>query len=218
MVLSSTVILRDTVHVYVNPLPVMNCGTYGPVCVASGNVALAGAPAGGTWSGTGVSGASFNPATAGVGTHTLTYNYTDANTCTNSCTTNITVNAMPVVACGSYGPVCLSAAAIPLVGAPAGGTWSGSGVSGNSFAPATAGAGTHALMYSYTNVNVCTSTCTTNITVNALPVLACGSYGPFCINAPAAMLNGLPAGGTWSGTGVSAGSFIPRSPVPGNMR
>jgi gliding motility-associated-like protein len=216
MVLSSTVILRDTVHVFVNPLPVMNCGTYGPVCVAGGNVALAGTPAGGTWSGTGVTGSAFNPATAGVGTHTLTYNYTDANTCSNSCTTNITVNAMPVLACGNYGPVCLSAPAVALAGAPAGGTWSGPGVSGSSFSPSLAGAGTHALTYAYTNVNGCTSTCTTNITVNALPVLACGSYGPFCINAPAATLSGLPAGGTWSGTGVSAGNFDPSAAGAGS--
>ncbi len=209
MVLSSTVILRDTVHVFVNPPPVMNCGSYGPVCLSSGNVALAGTPVGGTWSGTGVSGSTFVPATAGVGTHTLTYNYTDANTCSNSCTTNITVNAVPVVACGAYGPVCLSAPAVALAGAPAGGTWSGPGISGNSFVPATAGAGTHALTYSYTNANGCSGSCTTNITVDPLPVLACGAYGPFCINAPAAVLNGLPAGGSWSGNGVSAGSFDP---------
>jgi hypothetical protein len=46
--------------------------------------------AGGTWSGPGVSGSSFNPTTAGVGTHTITYSLEGCNV-----TQNITVNAIP---------------------------------------------------------------------------------------------------------------------------
>jgi hypothetical protein len=34
----------------------------------------------------------FNPTVAGVGTHTITYTYTDANGCTNTTTQNILVN------------------------------------------------------------------------------------------------------------------------------
>ncbi|TVR76847.1 MAG: T9SS C-terminal target domain-containing protein [Chitinophagaceae bacterium] len=40
-----------------------------------------GSPAGGEFTGTGVENGSFNPATAGAGTHTVTYTYTDANGC-----------------------------------------------------------------------------------------------------------------------------------------
>ncbi len=187
----------------------MNCGTYGPVCISSGALALAGSPVGGVWSGPGITGSNFNPAFAGVGTHVITYSYTNANGCSNGCSTNITVNPLPVVACGNYGPVCISAPSIALVGAPIGGTWSGPGVAANAFDPATAGVGTFGVTYTYTNGNGCTSNCTANITVNALPMMNCGSPGPYCVNAPAAALNGTPAGGTWSGTGVSAGSFDP---------
>jgi hypothetical protein len=58
-----------------------------------GPVVLAGAPSGGAFSGNGVSGASFDPATAGVGSHTITYSYTDANGCANSATTTVVVEA-----------------------------------------------------------------------------------------------------------------------------
>ncbi|MEM9144033.1 MAG: gliding motility-associated C-terminal domain-containing protein, partial [Bacteroidota bacterium] len=49
-------------------------------------------PAGGTFSGTAVTGNSFDPAVAGIGTHTLTYSYTDGNGCTNTDMTSIIVH------------------------------------------------------------------------------------------------------------------------------
>ncbi len=61
------------------------------VCINESAVTLNGTPAGGTYSGTGVSGSSFNPATSGAGTFTVTYAYTDANTCTNNAQKTINV-------------------------------------------------------------------------------------------------------------------------------
>ena len=77
--------------VTVNALPTVSAGTYSSVTTLSNAVTLIGTPAGGTFSGTGVSGNSFNPATSGVGTFTLTYSYTDANGCSNSAQSSITV-------------------------------------------------------------------------------------------------------------------------------
>ncbi len=77
--------------VTVNELPVVSAGTYSPVFTTDNVVILAGNPSGGTFSGTGVSGNSFNPGVAGVGTFTLTYNYTDGNGCSNSAQGSITV-------------------------------------------------------------------------------------------------------------------------------
>lgn len=54
-----------------------------------------GYPAGGTYSGTGVSGTNFNASVAGVGTHTITYLYTDLNGCSNSSSKDILVTAVP---------------------------------------------------------------------------------------------------------------------------
>lgn len=53
-------------------------------------------PAGGTFSGTGVTGTNFNPATAGIGTHTISYVYADTNTCKDSVIQTITVKPLPV--------------------------------------------------------------------------------------------------------------------------
>lgn len=51
-----------------------------------------GSPPGGTYSGPGVSSGTFNPSTAGAGTWTITYTYSDTN-CTGTATQQITVNA-----------------------------------------------------------------------------------------------------------------------------
>lgn len=206
---AGTIILRDTVQVTVNPLPVMNCGSYGPVCADAPSLSLNGSPVGGTWSGPGVVGNTFSPTVAGPGTHDVTYAYTDGNGCSNSCTTSIVVHPLPVANCGSPGPFCVNDATQPLGGTPAGGTWSGPGVSGNSFDPAAAGSGAHAITYTYTDANGCVDDCTANVVVHTAPVLDCGSYGPYCVYQPSIPLGGTPAGGTWSGPGVSAGQFSP---------
>ncbi|MEO8067510.1 MAG: T9SS type A sorting domain-containing protein [Flavobacteriales bacterium] len=198
-----------SVNVVVNPLPTVNCGTYGPACVDAADILLGGSPGGGTWSGTGVTGNNFDPS---AGTQLVTYTYTDGNSCTNSCSTTITVNPLPVVTCPANSSVCIDALAYSLNGSgenPAGGTFSGPGVSGNSFDPGAAGAGTHTIMYCYADGNGCDDCCNYTITVNALPVLSCGSYGPVCVTDPDVLLAGSPSGGTWSGTGVTGSNFDP---------
>jgi uncharacterized protein (TIGR02145 family) len=61
-----------------------------------------GIPLGGSWSGTGVNtGAGiFNPATAGIGTHTITYSYTNVNGCINIASRTITVMDPGIFTCG----------------------------------------------------------------------------------------------------------------------
>lgn len=58
-------------------------------------------PPGGTFTGDGISTTGlFTPSVAGVGPHTITYSYTDANGCTNSKTQVIAVNRKPVITAG----------------------------------------------------------------------------------------------------------------------
>ena len=61
---------------------------------------MTGDPAGGTFSGAGISGNDFDPAAAGPGTHDITYTYTDGNGCTNTDVQSVTINTNPVVDLG----------------------------------------------------------------------------------------------------------------------
>ncbi|HWR33093.1 MAG TPA: zinc-dependent metalloprotease family protein [Chitinophagaceae bacterium] len=60
-------------------------------------VLTGGTPAGGVYSGTGVTGTNFNASVTGAGTFTLTYTYTDVNGCVNSVTKTITVRLQPTI-------------------------------------------------------------------------------------------------------------------------
>jgi hypothetical protein len=83
---------------------------------------------------------------------------TDANGCTTTATFTITEPSAPVVTysepvdttCDTQAPWSLS------FGSPAGGTWSGPGVSGNTFDPVVAPIGFNVITYTYTDVVGCT--------------------------------------------------------------
>lgn len=66
---------------------------YDTVCTVLSPFALTGGlPAGGTYSGPGVTGGVFDPVAAGPGTHTITYTFTDVNNCTGTLTQTIYVD------------------------------------------------------------------------------------------------------------------------------
>ncbi|MDF1697314.1 MAG: hypothetical protein P1U56_15835, partial [Saprospiraceae bacterium] len=137
-----------TYDVTVSPLQNPSITAAGPFCLDDSAVNLSASPTGGTFSGTGITNGSlgtFNPATAGVGTHTITY--TLPGICMESTTIDIVVNALPVVSV-SGGPFCVDDSASNLTGSPSGGTFSGTGItdgSAGTFDPATAGVGTHTI-------------------------------------------------------------------------
>jgi gliding motility-associated-like protein len=228
------------------------------VCV-EGNTAFAltgGLPVGGAYTGTAVAGGVFDASAAGVGSHAITYTYTDGFGCANSATENIivvdantaatsitadnsvvcnsgsanlTVNGGNLVtgadwywyenSCGGgaaigngttisvsptqtttyfvraeggndycgptecvaitisvsnpeasllpFDAVCGSNLVTLSEGIPSGGTYSGTGVTGNTFDAGAAGVGTHTITYTYTDGNGCSATATGDITVNS---------------------------------------------------
>ena len=198
-----------TYPVIVHPLPIVTAGSYGPTCVTASPLSLSGLPAGGTWSGSGVSGSMFTPSVAGAGTIRVYYSYTDENGCSSVDSTEIVVNEIPRLDPGTYGPLCVSASPVFLQGTPAGGTWSGTGVSGSTFDPSVAGVGTHAVNYSVTITGGCVTDTTIDIEVKPLPNLDLGTYEPLCEEDEIITLTATPMGGTWSGTGTNGSTFNP---------
>ena len=198
-----------TYPVIVHPLPIVTAGSYGPTCVTASPLSLSGLPAGGTWSGSGVSGSTFTPSVAGAGTIRIYYSYTDENGCSSVDSTDIVVNEIPRLDPGTYGPLCVSASPVFLQGTPAGGTWSGTGVSGSTFDPSVAGVGTHAVNYSVTITGGCVTDTTIDIEVKPLPNLDLGTYEPLCEEDEIITLTATPTGGAWSGTGTNGSTFNP---------
>jgi hypothetical protein len=88
----------------------------------------------------------------------------------NSVTSNVAtliIFALPNISFSSVPPrVCLTDTIVTLRAQPAGGTWSGRGVSGDKFSAVAAGTGVSTLTYTVTNSNGCISVDYFNVTVN----------------------------------------------------
>ncbi|MDD3878317.1 MAG: hypothetical protein PHT69_16985, partial [Bacteroidales bacterium] len=81
---------------------------------------------------------------------------------------NLIVNDLPMVSLNGLNTFyCVYHDAVVMTGTPAGGIFSGQGVSGNEFTPSTAGLGTWPIVYSYTNSNSCTGNDTVWVEVDA---------------------------------------------------
>ena len=83
-----------SVYVKVTPLAIFNLAG-NSFCTYDSAVTLTGLPAGGTFTGSGVSGNQFNPATANPGTDTLVYAYADSDGCNASARNIVHVVSFP---------------------------------------------------------------------------------------------------------------------------
>ena len=183
------------------------------LCVNGNSLTLlgVGVPSGGTsvYSGTGVSGNQFNPSSAGVGTHTISYKYTDAKSCVDSVSTSITVDSVPIVAISSLPTLCKGDPSITLTqGSPIGGIYSGNNVSLGKYNPSVAGG--DSLQYLFTDAKGCKDSLKSFIKVDSVPIISFPTLSNRCLNAGSFTLNtATPTGGVYSGTNVSGGIYTP---------
>ncbi len=207
----------DQIVMTVKAKPSVVAGTNISTCSGNAPFALTGfSPAGGTWSGTGVSSTgTFTPASANLGSNSLTYTVT-SNGCSNGATRNVTVSSTITVSAGSSQTACSNGSSLTLTGTPAGGTWSGSGVtSGGVFTPTSGLVGSNTL--TYTVSGTCGGNDQTTVSVTAAPTVNAGIDQSFCSNdAPYTIVQGSPASGSWSGSGVSGNVFDPSSTTIGS--
>lgn len=189
--------------------PPVLAGSNAPLCVGAGSLQLfeSGGAQNVTWAWSGPGGFQSgsqnpvipNPTSANSGDYTVVV--TDLlSGCTNTQTISVVVYGRPTVACP--GNQNILETLLPfnlgtLAGAsPAGGTFSGTGVSGNLY---TAGAGTtNTVTYSYTDGNQCSNTCSFDITVSAVPAFVL-TYTDYCAGEPGPLvgLSGSDIGSTY---------------------
>jgi len=184
------------------------------VCLNNGPVALGGSPAGGVWTGPGVQAAPgggyrFVPAAVGAGQYALRYTVAATGTCQSTRAVRYVVAPLVVPVFAPVPPQCVALAAVALAATPAGGTFSGPGVSGGRFDPTAAGVGTHTLTYAVSDSLGCGSA-SQQVTVGRPPTLTAGPDTTLCADLRQSFqLRGFsPAGGTWSGPGVTAGGMF----------
>jgi hypothetical protein len=150
----------DTVMVSVNANPVVSLGADTAIC-AGASVTLDAGNAGSSYAWTPAASTQTVSATMA---NDYSVVVTDANGCIGRDTLVVTINALPVVTISSsVDTACQNSGAISLTGTPAGGVFSGTGVTGSSFSPATVG--NQPVSYAVTNANGCSNTATKTIVV-----------------------------------------------------
>jgi gliding motility-associated-like protein len=160
---------------------------------------------GGTWSGTGVSGNTFDPS---FGNQSVTYTV-GSGACQQTLTQTITVISAVDPNWTNPSPLCASSGTFnlnPQITGTTGGTWSGTGVTGNTF---NLSSGTQAITYTIGS-GVCQQTLTQTITVNPDVDSSWTNPSPLCASSVTFNLNPQitgTTGGTWSGTGVTGNIF-----------
>ncbi|WP_157547597.1 gliding motility-associated C-terminal domain-containing protein [Hymenobacter sp. DG25A] len=197
----------------------------GPFCEDASAVQLQASATGGTWAGKGIINTKtgqFDPAQAGVGTHTISYSISGGG-CTFQDTTFIQVsprlriarNKVPVLTCAQDTSITLTANLT-------GGSWSGKGIMNSqigTFKTWVAGPGRHVLTYEVADMGACSKLDTISVVVQAITAqiqplprhLSCARDTLFSLSA-------TPVGGSWQGKGIlesKTGLFSSASAGPG---
>ncbi|MBA4305073.1 MAG: hypothetical protein C0424_12660 [Sphingobacteriaceae bacterium] len=171
----------------------------------------AGVPAGGYWTGTGITDSlagTFNPGVNGTGNSNVTLMYH-----VDGCIDSLVVNLVRTNIVGDTLRRCITSGNLGLGQAntgrtPAGGTWSGPGVNpaGNgTFNAVTAGIGFHRLYYTANG-------CVDSLVVEVQPIPNAQADTTVCILSGPFSLRSSYAGGRWTGAGITdslAGVFSP---------
>ncbi|MGB0403278.1 MAG: hypothetical protein ACPGEG_04220, partial [Salibacteraceae bacterium] len=176
-----------------------------PAVVLSGGI-----PTGGDFIGPGIYNGKFYPDSAGIGTHTLSYVFTNLG-CNDTASNTVVVNAIPNVSFASLPDVCSSTFSLDLNSyvSPAGGSFSGTAVITNLFYPIISGAGTFSIRYIQSNAQ-CSDTAFSSIKVETPISATLSSISDYCIYDPSFSLSGgSPAGGVYSVNGMTSMTFNP---------
>lgn len=193
------------------PLIVTTSATPTPVCIGTNTLHSASASNGTapytyTWQPGSVPGSSFSTTYGTPGVNNYTVMVTDANGCTANAPLSVTVQ--PTVTVTPVPPpiMCAGDPAITLTGSPAGGTWSGTGISsGGVFDPATAVIGTNVISYTLPGYCSWTYTITIPDPADAWPKHGAGSLKEEFRSVVK----------TSSGDVIAAGLFIADVTIPG---
>lgn len=190
----------------VNPNPIATIIANGPLSFCEGNevqlTSLSGLP---SWS-TG----SVDTTITVIQTEMIQLLVINEFGCADTDSLGITVFELPIVTAAADTAVCISNGPFTLDATPALGTWTGLNVANNTFSPTTEG--TFGFQYSFTDGNSCTSIDSTYYTIAVPLQITAGPDVSVCMPSELIDLaaNATPAGGLWSGFGVTAeGTVIP---------
>jgi CHRD domain/PKD-like domain/Right handed beta helix region len=186
-----------SVVVTVNETPIATASSSTPTICAGNSISLTGGGVGtyawagpNSFSSTAQSPTISNATVSATGTYTVTV--TNVNGCTSTASVAITVNALPTATASTSTPSICAGTSISLMGGGVGTyLWTGpngytsSAQSPTISSPTVLASGVYRI--TVTNANNCTSTATTSVTVNPLPVVDAGANQTICEGSTASL-------------------------------
>ncbi|MFN5213341.1 MAG: PKD domain-containing protein, partial [Bacteroidota bacterium] len=209
---------QDSTLVLVTDAPVVLADTVVACEGASVTLSVSGADAYVWYNTTGGVAGNGTSITVNAGTSTnFTVIGTNANGCSDTTVATLTVQPLPDVSIDGLADVyCLNSSDIILNGTPAGGTFSGQGVSNNIWTISSLSAGNYIVYYQFTDSYGCADSVQQSITVNALPSIVANTGTPFICQGSSVNLTAAGANSyTWSPSSTlnsSTGSSVSAAP------
>lgn len=198
----------------------------GPVCSIKSAFQLSVTPSTGMWTGSPFVSANglFTPSLASVGNNAVQY-VIGTNTCNVQETKFISVEAfVPATILNEIKDLCNTSPVVNLspFTLSGQGIWSGPGITGTNFNPATTGSGNFILMHSTASSpsGLCPDQATIAVNVYSLATPEVAKAGPFCTSSDPIQLQVSPVGGLFGGPTLGAvtlaGKFNPASAIIGD--
>ncbi len=201
------------VDIEVSSVPDVIINPTGSICLDSDPVQLTGTPPGGYWDGQISINGVFDPTTAGLGSHIITYTANDADGCTNSAQTTIEVVTTGAADITPTGKLCGSDT-ITFTAIPPGGIWGGAANINGQILPNSLPEGTYMVTYQTSGNSSCLDT-EISVEIQYSNVVVCPDVTTLCFNSSPVILHADPPGGVWSGAADPSGFVNPSMLAPG---
>ena len=181
---------------------------------------MLGSPPGGVFSANNRTITHLNPSELGLGSHIITYTYTEPNACTTQAGFPIKIYPLPVLSWENLDEeYCGDTAPFDIQASPPGGVMSIAGKETFTFNAAELPVGLHQIIYTYTDAGNKPLKLEKEVRIKPVPVVSFTNLGEeYCANQAVFTLAARPAGGIFTVGGSVVTQFKAKDLVPGVHR
>jgi hypothetical protein len=189
-------------------------------CQNDDPIALSAFPEGGLFFVNAMQKTALEPQELEPGNVEISYEYVDENGCTSTDIEIIEILSLPEVGIDGLSEMyCQINLDYELTGSPEGGDFILEGETITHFNPVELGDGNFELFYEYTDNQGCVGNTSRSFLITSNPIVSIeGLASDYCPNGESVVVEGIPSGGHFEGSGMSDNIFSPNTLLPGSYQ